>query len=218
MIVRDRASSLSDNRSKRGQARNPRAHLPVDDGVSVPQPEHPQSAAVARRPPAPEWLVVPLATALAMLVPGVIALAMHRLFLFASLGPTAVTLAHQPLHPSARAYNAIVGHLIGLGVGFAVVALLGLAYAPSIFEVHALSGARVGAAVLAVALAVLGELLLNARHPPAAATTLLIALGSFHPTASDTIAVLVGVVSLVIAAELIRRARLALGAVPGGGG
>jgi hypothetical protein len=43
---------------------------------------------------------------------------------------------------------------------------------------------------------------------------LLVALGSFHPTPADTIAVIGGVVSVVIAAELIRRARLALGPVP----
>jgi hypothetical protein len=99
-------------------------------------------------------------------------------------------------------------------VGFAVVAVLGLAHTPSVFQLHALSGVRVGAALLAVLLAALGELLLKARHPPAAATTLLVALGSFHPTPADTIAVIGGVVSVVIAAELIRRARLALGPVP----
>ena len=114
--------------------------------------------------------------------------------------------------------GTVLGHLLGLGVGFAVVAVLGLAYAPSVFELHAISGARVGAALLAIALAVLGELLLNARHPPAAATTLLVALGSFHPTATDSIAVVGGVLSLVIAAELVRRARLLLGAVPPGSG
>ncbi|HWG75826.1 MAG TPA: HPP family protein [Steroidobacteraceae bacterium] len=191
--------------------------------MSVPRPQQPQQpptqrAAAVRRAPAPEWIVAPLATALALVLPGVIALLTHRVFLFASLGPTAVTLAHQPLHPSARAYNAVLGHLLGLGVGFAVVAVLGLAYAPSVFELHAISGARVGAALLAIALAVLGELLLNARHPPAAATTLLVALGSFHPTATDSIAVVGGVLSLVIAAELVRRARLLLGAVPPGSG
>lgn len=164
-----------------------------------------------------EWLVVPLASVLALLVPGLIGIATHRLFLFASLGPTAVTLAQQPHHPSSRAYNALVGHLIGLGVGFAVVGALGLATTPSVFELHALSGMRVLAALLSVGLAALGELLLRARHPPAASTTLLVALGSFHPTAGDTIAVLGGVVSLVATAELVRRARFALGAVPPGG-
>lgn len=160
------------------------------------------------------WLVVPLASMLALLVPGAIGLATHRLLLFASLGPTAVTIAQQPRQPSARSYNALVGHLLGVGAGFVVVALLGLARTPSVFQVHALSGLRVAAALLSVALAALGEQLLAARHPPAASTTLLVALGSFHPTAGDTVALVGGIVSLVTGAELLRRARFALGALP----
>ncbi len=44
-----------------------------------------------------------------------------------------------------------------------------------------------------LALAVLLELLLRAKHPPAASTTLLVALGSFHPTWHDAWVILAGV-------------------------
>jgi hypothetical protein len=44
--------------------------------------------------------------------------------IFASLGPTAYELVEQPQLRSARAYNIIVGHLIGLGAGFFAVYLL----------------------------------------------------------------------------------------------
>ncbi|HEX8895723.1 MAG TPA: HPP family protein, partial [Terriglobales bacterium] len=38
--------------------------------------------------------------------------------IFASLGPTAYELVEQPQMPSARPYNVIVGHLLGVGAGF----------------------------------------------------------------------------------------------------
>jgi hypothetical protein len=47
-----------------------------------------------------------------------IGLATNQPLIFASLGPTAYELVEQPRLPSARPYNIIVGHLIGLGAGF----------------------------------------------------------------------------------------------------
>ena len=44
--------------------------------------------------------------------------ATHQPLIFASLGPTAYELVEQPQMPSARPYNVIVGHLIGLSAGF----------------------------------------------------------------------------------------------------
>ncbi|HTT04684.1 MAG TPA: HPP family protein [Steroidobacteraceae bacterium] len=158
----------------------------------------------------PQWLWVPLASAAALAVPGLVALVTHRLLLFASLGPTAVTIAQQPLQPSARTYNALVGHALGFATGAAVVVAFGLTHAASVFVVHELTVRRVGAAILAIAIAALLELALRAKHPPAASTTLLVALGSFHPTWNDTLLVLGGVVLVTAAGELLRRVRLRL--------
>jgi hypothetical protein len=47
--------------------------------------------------------------------------ATNQPLIFASLGPTAYELVELPQLPSARAYNIIVGHLIGLGAGFLAV-------------------------------------------------------------------------------------------------
>jgi len=162
----------------------------------------------ARLEAAPRWVWVPLASGLALLVPGVLAMLTHRLFVFASLGPTAVTIAQQPLQPAARSYNALLGHLLGLGSGYAMVFAFGLAHTPSVFVLHTVSDARVAASVLAVAIAMLLELRLNARHPPAASTTLLASLGSFHPTWYDTGLVIGGVLSVTLTAEILRRIRL----------
>lgn len=155
--------------------------------------------------PRPLW--VPLASAVTLGVPGVLALLMHQLFLFPSLGPTAMMMMNHPELPSARPYNAVVGHLLGLGAGFACVFALGLAHTPSIFVVHAVTAPRVAAAVLAITLASALELLLRAQHPPGAATTLLAALGSFRPNWHDAGAVLGAVIVLVGVAELLKRLR-----------
>lgn len=154
--------------------------------------------------PIPLTLWVPLASAVAIGVPGVIALLTHHLILFASLGPTGVMTAQQPLLASTKPYNSIVGHMVGLGSGFFAVWVLGIAAQPSVFEAHAVSGPRVCAAVIAIAIAILLESLLKARHPPAASTTLLAALGSFRLDWTYTWEILVGVVAVTAAGELLR--------------
>ncbi len=156
----------------------------------------------------PNALWAPFAVGLLTLVPGVIGLATGRLLLFPSLGPTALLQVYSPEQPSSRFYNVVVGHLGGLLCGYAVVFLFGIAYAPSVFELHQLSTARLGAAVVAVMLATWLEWLLRAKHAPAASTTLLVALGSFKPTLPDTAAVVLGVLSIAATGEMLRRLRL----------
>jgi HPP family protein len=56
----------------------------------------------------------------------------------------------------------------------------------------------------APALATLLEMLLRAQHPPAAATTLLVALGSFHPNWHDATLIISGVVLVIGAGMLLR--------------
>lgn len=146
------------------------------------------------------------APALALPVPGIVAVLARQVILFASLSPTAVTLIHQAGQPSARAYNAIVGHLVGLASACLFVVVLGLSSAPSVFEVHSVSGARLAAAVLSLVLATVLELLLRAQHPPAAATTLLVALGSFHPDWHDVALIISGVVLVTGTAMVLRSA------------
>lgn len=149
-----------------------------------------------------------IASALVMAVAGAVAVVASSVMLFPSLGPTAVMMAHSPRAPSSRPYNAIVGHLVGLGSAFLAVAIFGLAHAPSVFQVHTVGWARVGAAVLSIALGSAIELLLGAPHPPAASTTLLAALGSFHPTWHDTGLVCAGVAVAVATGDVVRQLRL----------
>lgn len=159
---------------------------------------------MSKRLPIPLAVWVPLASSITIGVPGVIALLTHHLILFASLGPTAVMTLQQPLLASTKPYNSIVGHMIGLGSGFFTVWALGIAAQPSVFSAHMVSGPRLCAALIALAIAMLLESLLKARHPPAASTTLLAALGSFRLDWTYTWEVLVGVVAVTVAGELLR--------------
>lgn len=155
------------------------------------------------KPLVPVW--EPLASCIAIGVPGLIALLSNQLVLFASLAPTAVMIAQQPRLASTRPYNAIVGHEIGLGAGFFAVWALGIAAQPSVFVVHSLSAPRLEAALIALAIATTLEKLLKAQHPPAGSTTLLAALGSFKLGWHDAWIVLVGAVSVTLTGEVLRR-------------
>lgn len=52
-----------------------------------------------------------------ILVIGALGWATRQPLVFASLGPTAYEPVEKPSDRSARAYNIIVGHLVGLGSG-----------------------------------------------------------------------------------------------------
>jgi CBS domain-containing membrane protein len=67
-----------------------------------------------------------------ILLMGAIALAVRRPLIFASLGPTAYELVEKPLAPSARTYNIIAGHMVGLGAGFFSLWLLAAWNAPKV--------------------------------------------------------------------------------------
>lgn len=134
---------------------------------------------------------------------GVMAVLFSQPWLFPSLGPTAYLLAVYPDLATSRRYNCLAGHVVGLASGFAAVAVFNAWDAPLV-PLHDASWSRVGAAALAVGLTVMLNHLLKSGHPPAAATTLLVALGTFH-TAWGAALVVIGVVLLLVFAEALKR-------------
>lgn len=140
-----------------------------------------------------------------ILIVGALAYAAGEPWLFPSLGPTAYLIAAYPALASSRPYNCLVGHLIGTGSGFAAVAILGAWSSPSV-PLHDVSLRRLGAAAVAIGLTVLISHLLRAGHPPAAATTLLVALGTFHSLWGAGL-IAIGVILLVVLAEGAKRLR-----------
>jgi hypothetical protein len=123
-----------------------------------------------------DLVIAPLCEAALIAIAGVAAWIAHAPLLFASLGPTAYELVETPERKSARPYNVIAGHLIGVLAGLAAAWLVGADATPAV-GVESVPLARVWAAAIASAVTVLLTLLLRATQPAAIATTLLIALG-----------------------------------------
>src|SRR5262245_54655617 len=112
-----------------------------------------------------------------MLALAAIGWATNQPVVFASLGPTAYEIVEQPQLPSARPFNIIVGHFIGLSAGFLAVYLLNAWEAPNVLATGIVSSSRVWAVAISAAVTTLVTLILNAGQPAALATTLLVSLG-----------------------------------------
>jgi hypothetical protein len=152
-----------------------------------------------------EWILsVSSATwvPLLILLMGYISLALGRPLLFASLRPTAYEQIEKPELPGARIYNVVVGHWIGMGSGFAGLALLHAWNAPKPMALGHLSALRVGACAIAVARTALFTLLVKAGQPAAYATAMLVAVGSMQQ-ARDAWSIALGVLILAVVGEPI---------------
>lgn len=130
---------------------------------------------------------------LVMSLVGSLAAALEQPWLFPSLGPTLFLLAATP---AERPWNVFAGHAIGVVAGFGALFLFGAQEARSVFEAGAVDASRAGATALAVGATLFLQSLAGARHPPAAATTMLITLGGLRP-AWATVAAIAAGVSLV---------------------
>jgi cytochrome c biogenesis factor len=150
---------------------------------------------------------VPLLEGGLILLMGCLSLLFGVPLLFASLGPTAYEQIEKPELPSARFYNVVVGHWIGLICGFVALAVLGAWNAPKPMDVSHFNVLRVGACTLAVALTALFTLLAKAGQPAAYATAILVAIGSMQK-AGDAWVIAIAVLILGAVGEPIRRMRL----------
>jgi hypothetical protein len=185
-------------------------HEAPDAIAIVPDQAGQIAASLPKRPtsianiPDPVW--GSLTAGVLILVVGLLGVLVGLPWLVPSIGPSAVLIAVTPAHPTARPWNTIVGHAGGMLAGFTAVALLGAAAAPTVLGDHQLVPARVLAAAIAIALTIGAGFLLRASHPPAAATTLLVALGSIA-TLEQALIVLAGVVITAGAGEIFRELR-----------
>lgn len=105
-----------------------------------------------------------------------VAMILNAPFVFPSLGPTAILLFFNPRHPTASPRSTLLGHAIGIVCGYASLWLFGLTDHSSAL-VNGVHLQRVLCAALALSTTGAFTVLLNASHPPAGATTLIIALG-----------------------------------------
>jgi CBS domain-containing membrane protein len=132
-----------------------------------------------------------------------VAMISHTPFIFPSLGPTAFLLFFTPTSPTASPRHTLYGHAIGILCGYGALLATGLEHAPPTI-VAGVDGARVLAAALS--LASTGALMIwfKSAHPPAGATTLIIALGIVTKP-FNLLIIEVAVVILVLQAIVINR-------------
>jgi hypothetical protein len=128
-------------------------------------------------------------------------------WLLPSLGPTLAIQTGTPLHASARVQNVALGHLIGLAAGLLAVYLTGAAHQPPVMDMvnDALSLERIAACVIAVGLSLAVQHRLSLMHPPAEATTLIVALGGIEPTAAGASTVIAAIALVAVLGEGARR-------------
>jgi hypothetical protein len=155
----------------------------------------------------PDSLWEPIASGFLILTAGLLGFAFHRPWLFSSLGPTAFQTTEYPELKSSRIYNVFAGHFIAIGMGFAAIAIMGAWTTPGVSSTHYLALTRVWTAVIAIALTLAGAMAVRASHPPAASTTLLVALGSYQ-TVQAALTLAIGIVIVGVLGEAIRLLRL----------
>jgi CBS-domain-containing membrane protein len=134
---------------------------------------------------------------------GTWAWAVKEPLIFPSLGATAFLIFETPMAEIGSPRNTIIGHVVGVAAGAAALAIFGLLDAPSAYVVG-ITPARIGAIALAVALTGGALRLLRAAHPPAGATTIIVASGLLAKP-HQMLDVIVGVVLLTAAGWAINR-------------
>jgi CBS-domain-containing membrane protein len=136
-----------------------------------------------------------------MIVIGLIASLTLRPFIFPSLGPTAMMQFANPLDRLSSPRHVLLGHFTGAAAGYAALAVTGLLGEPLSPHVGI---TRVIAAAVALALTAGTVIALKVEHPPAGATTLIVALGIL-PQLEDFLFLMAAVVLLTALAVAINR-------------
>jgi len=120
-----------------------------------------------------------LAAGLLVGVAGLLAVLSGEPAVFPSLGPTAYVLAMNRGASAPGRRRVVGGHAIGVVAGLLAYHLLasGAVVTGSIEPLSVPTLGLAASAVLSVTLTALGMSVLDARHPPACATTLIVSLG-----------------------------------------
>lgn len=167
-------------------------------------PVLPDPPAGVERPPRPA-----LAAGLVLLVVGLLGGLAGVAWLLPSMGPTLALQVRSPGARAAQPQRAILGHLVGLGCGAAAKILVNTLPADTL-AAHTAHGAHLDTAAGALALGTTLALThrLDADHPPAAATTLIVALGLVPATAPALLRAAGALCVVVVLGELLRRRAL----------
>jgi hypothetical protein len=152
---------------------------------------------------APSSAYAATVSALAIGSIGVFGLLAQQPLLFPSLGPTLFLQAVTPNSPGARCWNVVVGHALGLCIGFLALFLFKAETTPVVMTANVLSPERIAATAVAIGVTIALQTPLDAQHPPAAATTMLITLGGLKPAWSKMSSVGVGLLLVALFGSII---------------
>ena len=124
-------------------------------------------------------------------------------FLFPSLGATAFLMFETPMAEVSSPRNAVIGHLVGAAIAYFWLSVFGLIDLPSAIQAGFTEERWIA---IALSLAFTGGILrvLRAAHPPAGATTVIVALGLLD-NAHQMIILAIGVLLVVIPAGILNR-------------
>ena len=130
----------------------------------------------------------------------IIAVVTGTAFVFPSLGATAFLMFYTPSAPASSPRNTMAGQTLAVVMGYlSLIVTRAPRTGPSgAFEVN---WPHVVAAMMSLALTVGLMVLLNVEHPPAASTTLLIALGALQDIAQ--LVLLLAAVALLIGQAIV---------------
>jgi CBS-domain-containing membrane protein len=140
---------------------------------------------------------------LAIALSGLWAWAVKQPLLFPSLGATAFLIFETPMAEVGSPRNTIIGHAVGVAAGVLAILMFDLWNAHSVY-ITGMTPQRLGA--MAVAVALTGGVLrvIRSAHPPAGATTIIVASGLLA-TPKQLADVLVGVALLTAAGWILNR-------------
>lgn len=124
-------------------------------------------------------------------------------FVFPSLGPTAYLFFFSPMGQSSSPRNTILGHAIGLACGYGAFRAAGLEHGAPNFH-DGVYWPRILSAALSLAFTGAFMVVLRVNHPPAGATTLIVALGILS-TPYQLVVIELAVVLLTVQAFVINR-------------
>lgn len=141
---------------------------------------------------------------LAMTLLGLLAWALHAPLLTPPLGATALLCFQLPLVPASSPRSVAYGHALGLICGWLALLATGTLGQPA--ALSAVPVSRVVAAGLALAVSMVLMNAWDCVHPPAGATTLVVALGLLQ-SPLDLLALLAGAVVVALAAAVWHRLR-----------
>ncbi|MBI1381043.1 MAG: HPP family protein [Planctomycetaceae bacterium] len=140
---------------------------------------------------------------LAMAAIGALSLAAKSPLLFPAIGASAFLVFYAPRSPLSSPRNAFLGHAIGAAVGTATAALFHVA----VHEPWLATGEpwrAAASATLALAISASAMARFDLPHPPAGATTLIVATGLMGG-AREVAAILAAVVALTLVGKLVHR-------------